>query len=139
MIGVIVAAAYSPLTFPADKSVLECPQVMAHVPVKSKYPGWFVYSNKPLRLSGADIRFIGDSHLEGTLDPDRVERLNDRDLSIASVFDLLKHRDEKPFSLDCHYGVHAQLSREISDELIECTVIRHVRFGEEGEFKVSCQ
>lgn len=124
----------------AAKAALECPSVMAHLPVKENYPGWAVYSNKPLRLTGADIEFVVESHLEATLDPDRTTRLNDADLSTVSVFNLLKHRSDKPFTLVCHYGVHAQLSRSIPASFTECTIIQHGRITDDnGEFKVICQ
>jgi hypothetical protein len=122
-----------------EKITLACPPVMAHLPVKEDYPGWAVYSNKPLRLTGADIEFVVESHLEATLDPDRTTRLNDADLSTVSVFNLLKHRSDKPFTLACHYGDHAQLSRSIPDSFTECTIVQHGRITDDGEFKVFCQ
>lgn len=50
---------------------LECPPVLATSVVAEKYPGWSVYSNDPLRLTGADIAFVVD-HEDGLLDPDKV-------------------------------------------------------------------
>jgi hypothetical protein len=113
---------------------------MAHVPVAEEHPGWAIYSNKPLRLSGADFGYTVDTHLESTLDPDRVDRLNDENLSTASVFQLAKHRRQSPFKLFCQYGIHAMLTRTIPKDVAECLVVHHGRFGpEEGEFKVLCR
>jgi hypothetical protein len=128
------------VTLSEELASLECPPIMAHEPLKEQHPGWFVYSNRPLRLSGADIAYVVDSHYEATLEPDRVNQLNDDSLSTSSVFQLAKHRSRKPFSLVCHYGVHAQLSRTIPEGIVECIVVHHGRFGDEqGEFKVSCR
>jgi hypothetical protein len=125
---------------PAENGKISCPAVMAHAPLKDEHRGWNVYSNKPLRLSGADLAYTVDSHLEATLDPDRVDRLNDELWSTASVFQMTKHRRKGPFMLVCHYGVHAQLSRAVPKQVAECVVVRHGRFGpEEGEFEVVCR
>lgn len=129
----------STLGLSAEPMSLACPQVMAHAPIKEQHPGWLVYSNDPLRLSGADIAYVVDSHLEATLEPDAVTALNDANLSTASVFRLGKHRGKGPFSLVCHYGVHAQLSRVIPKGVNECTLVRHGRFDDQdGEFGMSC-
>ena len=124
----------------ADKPTLACPPVMEHVPVKKAHPGWSIYSNKPLRLSGADIAFVSGGHYDSTLDPDRTRPMNDRNLSTESVFDLSKHQRDRPFSLVCHYSVHAQLSRTIPDTVSVCTVVQHGRVdADESEFEAFCR
>jgi hypothetical protein len=133
-------AAMSQTAGSAANGPIACPAVMAHVPSKDEHRGWNVYSNKPLRLSGADLAYTVDSHLEATLDPDRVDRRNDELWSTASVFQLTKHRRKGPFMLVCHYGVHARLSRAVPKQLAECVVLRHGRFGpDEGEFEAACR
>ena len=122
-------------------NALECPEVMVHSVDRSKHPGWEIYSNSPLRLTGADIAFVVDDHLDATLDPDETKRLNDDNLSTAQFFHLAKHRNNRPFSLVCHYGMHAQLSKAIPRNLLECSVVHHERFhdAKEGEFEVFCK
>lgn len=126
----------------AAETILECPIVMEHTVDKTKYAGWLIYSNMPVRLTGADIQYIVDQQYEATLEPDQVNRWNDDNLSTAQVFQLTKHKDTKDLSLVCHYGVHAQLSRLIPTKIRECTIVHHGRFKEtevEGEFKVFCK
>lgn len=119
-------------------SVVECPKVMVHRADAGAHPGWVIYSNEPLRLSGADFMYIVDSHLEATLDPDEVRRLNDESQTEVSVFRVTKHRREGPFTLLCEYGDHAQLIRSIPKQVKECTVVRRKSFGEEGAVEVKC-
>lgn len=119
-------------------SVIECPKVMVHRADAAAHPGWTIYSNDPLRLSGADFMYIVDSHLEATLDPDEVRRLNDENQTEVSVFRVSKHRREGPFTLLCEYGDHAQLSRLLPEQVKECTVVRRKSFGEEGAVEVKC-
>jgi len=125
----------------ASEDVLKCPNVMAHTVDRRKHPGWTVYSNMPVRLTGADITYVVDQHYEATLAPDQTNRLNDGNLSIEQVFQLTKHRDTKDLSLLCHYGVHAQLIKAIPGNMRECSVVHHGRFDEtkEGEFEASCR
>lgn len=121
--------------------ILECPNVMAHTVDRTQHPGWTIYSNMPVRLTGADIEYFVDEHYEATFEPDESNRLNDDNLSTAKVFDLTKHREAKDLSLVCHYGVHAQLSRAIPKNIRECTIVHRGRFDEtkEGEFRVFCE
>lgn len=126
---------------PAKESILECPNIMAHTVDKNKHPGWSIYSNMPVRLTGADIAYVVDQHYEATLEPDQMDRWNDNNLSTAQVFQLTKHRDAKDLSLVCHYGVHAQLTKAIPGNIRECTVVHRERFDDpkEGEFKAFCK
>ena len=114
-----------------------CPAVMATRVDKAAHPGWLIYSNEPLRLTGIDIEYIVNGHIEATLDPDLEERLNDESLSNASIFRLTAHRKKEPFALICLYGVHAQLRREIPRNMSECKVVQHGIFTE-VEFEASC-
>lgn len=123
----------------ASTFALECPKVMVHRPDPAAHPGWAIYSNEPLRLSGADLMYSADSHLESTLDPDEVRALNDEKQSELSIFRISKHRAEAPFTLICQYGVHAQLARQLPRQVKECTVVRRKSFAEEGEVDVKCQ
>jgi len=133
----LVAAPVSPAT--KGSIALECPPVLATSVVAEKYRGWFVYSNDPLRLTGADIAFFVD-HEDGWLDPDEISHLNDEDLSVVHTFRLVEHRDIEHPMLVCHYGVHAQLSRALPPGAVECTVVQHQRFGpEEFEFEALCR
>lgn len=119
--------------------VLECPPILATSVIAEKYRGWLVYSNDPLRLSGADILYVVD-HEEGALDPDEVSQLDDEDLSVVHTFRLVEHRDIARPALVCHYGVHAQLSRELPPGAVECKVVQHRRYGpREFEFEASCR
>ena len=126
---------------PAKEPALECPNIMAHAVEENKHPGWSVYSNMPVRLTGADIAYLVDQHYEATLEPDHTDRWNDDNLSTAQVFQLTKHRDAKDLSLVCHYGVYAQLTKAIPGSIRECTVVHHGRFDgtKEGEFRVFCK
>lgn len=117
---------------------LECPKVMAHRPEPTAHTGWTIYSNDPLRLSGADLMYIVDSHLEATLNPDEVRALNDENQSELSVFRIFKHRAQAPFTLICQYGDHAHLARRLPAQVKECTVVRRKSFAEEGEVDVKC-
>ena len=125
----------------AKDHAVKCPKVMVHSVDRSKHLGWEVYSNRPLRLTGADIAYVVDDHYDATLDPDETKRLNDDNLSTVQFFHLAKHRANKSFSLVCHYGVHAQLSRAIPRNLLECSVVHHERFDDanEGEFEAVCK
>ena len=135
LIVIIVAS-----TLAAAPKNLECPAVMAHVPVAEAHPGWTVYSNKPLRLSGMDVEYVVDGHLEATLDPDDVRRPGDSRSSTVSVFDLGKHRSDRPFVLVCHYGVHAQLSRNLPQEAAQCVATQHEISGaDDTEFEAYCK
>jgi hypothetical protein len=120
--------------------VLECPDALAIKISTEKYPGWFIYSNNPLRLTGADIAYIS-SNEDATLDPDEVKDLNDEDLSVVSVFRLSEHKSAKNPELVCYYGVHAQLSRRIPPVATECSVLEHRRFDEINvpQFVASCR
>ena len=130
-----------PLKALANETTLECPNVMAHIVDKKKHPGWSIYSNMPVRLTGASIAYVVDGHLEATLEPDETNRLNDENLSTAQVFQLARHRDAKDLSLPCHYGVHAQLSKAIPATTRECSIVHHERFDEtkQGEFEAFCK
>lgn len=120
-------------------SALECPPVLATKVLAEKHPGWSIYDNDPLRLTGADIEYAVDNE-DATLNPDEVRELNDANLSIVQVFRLKAHRRAKHPSLVCHYGVHAQLSRTIPQQAAECTVIQRRQFGpEQFEFEASCR
>ena len=118
---------------------LECPSVLATSVFAEKYRGWSIYSNDPLRLTGADISFAVDNE-EGWLEPDETKHLSDENLSVVHIFRLAEHSEVKNPSLVCHYGVHAQLSRELPRGTVECKVVKHQRFGpEEFEFDASCR
>ncbi len=121
-------------------AVLECPPVLATKVLAEKHRGWSIYSNKPLRLTGADIAFAVENE-DATLDPDETKHLDDENLSIVSIFLLAKHREVKKPSLVCHYGVHAQLSRALLPNVVECTVVQRQRFNDlkEFEFEASCK
>jgi hypothetical protein len=119
--------------------ILECPQVMVHRADPAAHPGWAIYSNDPLRLSGADVMYVVDSHLEATLDADEVRRLNDESQTEISVFHVSAHRRQGPFTLVCQYGDHAQLAREIPKQARECTVLRRQFFAEGGAVEVKCR
>lgn len=138
MLTSVIPAA--PASAAASGSVaLECPPVLATSVVAEKYRGWSIYSNDPLRLTGADIEFAVD-HEEGLLDPDEIKHLGDANLSVVRIFRLAEHRDVRNPSLVCHHGVHAQLSRELPHGAVECTVVQHERFGpEEFEFEARCR
>lgn len=129
--------ASSSVTYANKFERLNCPPVMVTQVDKAAHVGWLVYSNQPLRLTGSDIEYAVDGHLEATLDPDGEKQLNDDQLSVSSIFRIANHRSKGPFSLVCRYGVHAQLSRTIPRHIKECIVIRHGRFAE-VEFEVSC-
>ncbi|HXH86580.1 MAG TPA: STY0301 family protein [Nitrospira sp.] len=127
--------------FPATKVTvaLQCPPVLATTVVAKKYRDWSIYSNDPLRLTGADVAYVVD-HEDALLDPDETRQLNDGDLSEVQIFRLTQHRDVKEPELVCHYGVHAQLSRDVPRAAVECKVVHHGRFGpEESEFEASCR
>jgi hypothetical protein len=121
--------------------VLECPNVMAHTVDRKQHSGWSIYSNMPVRLTGADIQYVVDEHLEAALEPDQIKYLNDENLSTAKVFQFMRHLGLEGLSLVCHYGVHAQLTKAIPASVRKCTIVHHGRFDEtrEGEFKVFCQ
>ena len=133
-----VCIATSSVALAKQPDALVCPAVMASRIDKSAHSDWAIYSNSPLRLSGADIQFVVDGHLEATLDADEDIRLNDDALSKASIYRLSVHRDAQPFTLVCHYGVHAQLSRNLPRSAQECKVIKHGRFTK-IEFEASCR
>ena len=140
--GGMALLCWGALTHPAAasaKTKLECPQVMVHRADPTAHPGWKIYSNEPLRLSGADLMYVVDSHLEATLDPDSVKTLSDANQSELSVFHVAKYRGRGPFTLICHYGDHAQLARPLTKEVEECTVVRRKVFSFEGEVDVKCR
>jgi hypothetical protein len=118
---------------------IACPQVMATRVLAGKYRGWEVYSNDPLRLTGADVEYdVG--HEEALLDPDETRDLNDPGLSVAQIFRLKEHAEAKDPWLICHYGEHAQLSREIPRGAVQCEVVHHRSLGQdEIEFEASCR
>lgn len=118
---------------------LECPPVLATKVLAEKHPGWSIYDNDPLRLTGADIEYAINNE-DATLNPDEVRELNDANLSVVQVFRLKAHRRAKDPSLVCHYGVHAQLSRAIPQQIAECRVVQRRQFGpEQTEFEASCR
>jgi len=118
---------------------LSCPSVLATQVVTEKHPDWLVYSNDPLRLTGADIAVSGE-HDQGWLEPDETKQMPDENLSLVSIFRLAEHRDIERPSLVCHYGVHAQLSRALPSGTTECKVTKHRRFGpNEYQFEASCR
>ena len=118
---------------------LECPRILATKVLAEKHPGWSIYDNDPLRLTGADIEYTVANE-DATLNPDEVHELNDANLSIVQVFRLKAHRSAKEPSLVCHYGVHAQLSRAIPQQTAECRVVQRRQFGpEQSEFEASCR
>jgi hypothetical protein len=125
----------------ATEPVLDCPTVMAHTVDKTKHPGWSIYSNMPVRLTGADIAYVVDRHYEATLEPDQTDYWNDDNLSTAQVFQLTKHKGANDLSLVCHYGVHAQLSKAIPAKTRVCTIVHRRRFDEtkEGEYSAYCE
>ena len=119
--------------------VLECPPILATRISIEKYRGWSLYSNNPLRLTGADIAYVSDNE-DATLDPDSTRNLDDQNLSVVSVFRLSEHREARNPELVCYYGIHAQLSRAIPPGATRCSVIHHRQFDElkESEFVASC-
>lgn len=123
-----------------SRSLLECPGVLKTKVVGSEYNGWNIYSNNPSRLTGADISYSCENE-ECTLDPDETMRLNDDHWSTAQIFRLADHHEAKNPVLICEYGVHAELRREISVHLTQCTITRHARFNDakEFEFEVVCK
>lgn len=132
---------HAALAVPATKAsvTLECPHVLATNVVAEKHSGWLIYSNDPLRLTGANIEFYANNE-DAILDPDKTTHLGDENLSVVQTFRLAEHRDIKKPSLVCHYGVHAQLSRELPLGTVECKVVQHQRFGpNEFEFEASCR
>ena len=125
----------------ATESAIEisCPPVLATRVIAQRHRGWLIYSNNPLRLTAANIAFDGE-HDGGWLEPDETKHLSDENLSVVSSFRLAEHRDLARPSLVCHYGVHAQLSRNLPSGATECKVIKHLRFGaNEYEFEASCR
>lgn len=143
LIFTLVSSVFVQTSFAAKSIVvLECPYVMATTVSAEKHRGWSVYSNNPLRLTGADIAFISpNSNEDATLDPDEVKHLNDEDMTDVSVFRLVKHSEAKRPSLICHYGIHAQLSRSIPAHSTECLVIHHQSYGDidKPEYLVQCK
>ena len=131
---VLVISAAMGETSQADRTALACPSSFSVAVNKELYTGWFVYSNNPLRLTGADITYSED-HEEAMLDPNDTLRLDDDRLSTVSTFRLPKTWSAIDFNLVCHYGVHAQLSRKIPHSLYECQVIQHGRFNDRTEFE----
>jgi hypothetical protein len=118
---------------------IECPSVLATTVVARKYKGWFIYSNDPLRLTGADIAYLVD-HEDATLDPDETRELKDESESVVQIFRLKQHREAEKPELVCHYGIHAQLSRTIPPRAVECEVIHYrIPRQEEIDFEASCQ
>jgi hypothetical protein len=130
----------SPPSFAAKvAAAVECPAVLATRVLAEKYRGWSIYSNDPLRLTGADVYYVAD-HEDATLDPDATEELGDENLSVVQIFRIREHPEAKSPWLDCHYGVHAQLSRRLPRGAMECKVVHHRRVGEqEIEFEASCR
>lgn len=120
--------------------MLECPPILASTVSAEKYPGWFIYSNDPLRLTGADIAYVSDNE-DATLDPDTTRHLDDTNLSVVTVFRLSEHPEAKNPMLVCHYGTHAELSRAIPPGATACSIIQHRQFDElkEAEFIASCE
>ena len=123
----------------AATASLACPPVLAVDVRADKHPGWSLYSNDPLRLTGADIAFVSDE--DSILDPDETKQPDDRDLSVIALFHLRRHPELKDASLVCHYGEHAQLSRALPPGITECAVTRHRQFDEktEAEFAAMCR
>ena len=137
----VATSAFAPLSsaHAQESNALECPPVLATKVLAEKHPGWSIYDNDPLRLTGADIQYAANNE-DATLNPDEVRELNDANLSIVQVFRLKAHRRAKDASLVCHYGVHAQLSRTIPQQTAECRVVQHRQFGpEQFEFEASCR
>jgi hypothetical protein len=122
------------------KALLECPSVVAAKILTNRYPGWSIYSNDPLRLTSADIQ-VDSGHLESTLDPDEIVNLDDAQLSEIRIFKLAQHRDASGnLLLLCNYGTHAQLSRKLPRDVVECRWVHHRRFDAQGvEFAASCR
>jgi hypothetical protein len=121
---------------------LRCPSSLSVVVNSDLYKGWGVYSNNPLRLTGADISFFDAvTNEEATLDPNETVRLNDRLWSTVSTFLLPRKQGGAVFHLLCNYGEHALLNREIPSSLSECHVTRHGRFNDstEFEFEAGCK
>lgn len=120
-------------------AALACPSVLATKVLAQKYRGWWVYSNDPLRLTGADILYYVDNE-DATLDPDATEELSDENLSVVQTFRLGAHPEAKAPLLVCHYGEHAELRRRVPGKAAECKVVHHRRFGpDEFEFEASCR
>lgn len=140
--GVLLCLAWPGVTCQAAADagtpVLACPTVMVHRADPDAHPGWTIYSNDPLRLSGADFLFVVDGHLEATLDPDEVRVLHDENQTEIRVFRVARHRRKGPFTLLCEYGEHAQLIRPLPTQIEECTVVRRQAFGDEGAVEVRC-
>lgn len=122
------------------RSILACPGVFKTRVVESEHTQWNIYSNNPLRLTGAHILYFCDNE-ECTLDPDETRRLTDDQLSTVQVFRLADHPEAKHPVLVCEYGVHAQLSREIPAHQSQCSVTQHGRFYDavDFEFEVVCK
>jgi hypothetical protein len=124
----------------AEVSVaLECPPVLATRVLAEEHRGWSIYSNDPLRLTGADIAYVVNN--EGaTLNPDATRYLSDENLSEVQIFRLAVHPEVTKPWLVCHYGVHAELSRELPRGAVECKIVQHQRFGpQQFEFEASCR
>ena len=119
-------------------AALECPPVLVTKVLAERHRGWSIYSNDPLRLTGADIAYV--SNEDATLDPDETAHLSDENLSVVQVFRLAKHPEAKNPWLVCHYGVHAELSRNLPRGAVECKVIQHQQMRTtEAEFEASCR
>ena len=136
----VCAAALACSTGLAHADSLRCPGSLSVSVNEKAYPGWEVYSNDPLRLTGADVSYLAGNE-EATLDPQQPVRLNDDRLSTVSVYDLRKAGGRHELYLDCHYGIHAQLSRAIPPSMTECRVVHHGAFDDtrEFEFEVGCE
>lgn len=136
---ILIAAVILPASVSNAADALKCPGSLSTSVNQGAYAGWRVYSNNPLRLTGADISYV-DGGVEATLDPDRRLPLNDEKLSSAGIYNLRSAGRRHVLYLDCHYGEHAQLSRVIPKSMSECRVVHHGRFddAQDFEFEVTC-
>jgi hypothetical protein len=105
---------------------LRCPPVLSVKVNEEKHKGWTIYSNNPLRLSGAWITRSDGGHLDETPETDKTERLNDQSQTLVHIHYLktFKRRFGEPWNLQCFYGDHAQLTHKIAKALTGCRVLQ---------------
>ena len=125
---VIIAAAASlsanaqVLRLPVAPASVQCPSIMEVKIDKDAHPGWWVYSNNPLRLTSADIMYVDVE--EALLDPETVEKGTDGKEAMSSIFNLEGQPPSRELVLICHYGIHAELRRSLSKDLKTCRFTR---------------
>jgi hypothetical protein len=132
------------IAFAETVQELQCPSILDVAVNKEKYKEWQVYANDPLRLSGAWITRSDGGHLDETPDPDRTEIIKDDNNTHVEIYYLhtLKKQFGMPWNLQCFYGEHVELTREIPKSLSECRVLRHQIWNSannEPEFEAFCK